>query len=128
MNTAHPNESANQAERTREGSFIAPPVDIYENAEGLVVFADMPGVNRENVHIDMEKNQLTITARRTRGERQGQLVAGEFRAFDYYRAFLVPQDIDAEHIGAELKNGVLRVVLPKRTAARPRRIEVRGES
>jgi HSP20 family molecular chaperone IbpA len=114
------------AERTREGRFVAPNVDIFESQGGMVLVADLPGVKKEDLTIDVEQNQLTLTARRTRvDEKRGQLVAGEFRGFDYQRAFLLSQDIDAEKITAELSNGVLRVALPKRSAAVPRKIEVR---
>lgn len=102
-------------EPTRERPLVAPPVDIYENAEELLVVVDVPGVTRENVTIDLNRDELTILARRPPEGR-----------CDYYRRFLVPEGIDADKIGAELSRGVLRVHLPKSSSLRPRRIEVRA--
>jgi len=112
-------------ERTRERPAVAPAVDIYENQEEILLVADLPGVQRDHVSIDLEKDQLTLQARRSwEGAPDG--FPARFNAFDYYRAFLVPKGIDAEKISAELTNGVLRVHLPKSAAVKPRRIDVRA--
>ena len=126
MSTMTENGNGQKAERTREGRFVAPAVDIFENSEGLVLFADVPGVSKEGVTIELENQQLTLTAKRTGPEPTGQRVAGEFRAHDFHRTFVVSQDVDGEKITAEIKNGVLRVTLPRRSAARPRRINVQA--
>jgi HSP20 family molecular chaperone IbpA len=116
---------ARMPERTRERPAVAPAVDIYENQEEILLVADLPGVQRDHVSIDLEKDQLTLQARRSwDGAPEG--FAARFHGFDYYRTFLVPKGIDAEKISAELTNGVLRVHLPKSAAVKPRRIEVRA--
>ena len=112
-------------ERTHDRPTIHPLVDIYENDEELLLVADVPGVTRDQISIDLEKNQLTLTARRD-NDPPGTALGQEWGGRDYYRAFLVPQGIDADKITAELSNGVLRVHLPKSAAVRPRRIEVRA--
>jgi HSP20 family protein len=112
-------------EQTRERAMVAPPVDIFENADELLVLADVPGVTRDTITIDLNKGQLTLTARRVDPE-GGTTASKAWGAFDYHRAFLVPSGIDAEKITAELSNGVLSVRLPKSAALKPRRIEVKA--
>lgn len=113
------------AERLERRVAIAPPVDIYENADEILVVADMPGAHFDSVNVRLEKEQLFLHARcyeQTEGE---TLLAGARNA-DYERTFLVPRGIDAEKIAASLRDGVLEIHLPKSQSVKPRRIEVRG--
>jgi HSP20 family protein len=103
-------------EKATERRAFAPAVDVFENTDELVVFADLPGVETEDLTVDLEKNQLSFRGKRTKN---GQ-------AFDYARTFVVPTGIDAEKISAELKNGVLTLHLPKSAAHKPRAIEVKA--
>jgi HSP20 family molecular chaperone IbpA len=103
---------------------IAPPVDVYENAEELLLVADLPGARSDGVDIRLENGQLTIHARRS-DEATGTPLATEYRARDYFRSFTVPQGIDASKIGAQLTAGVLHLHLPKSETLKPRRIEVK---
>src|SRR5689334_8140781 len=100
-------------EQTRERPMVAPLVDIYENNDEILLVADVPGVTRDQVSIDLDKDRLTLLARRGNGSTDARRSGGPPVAPDYYRAFLVPQGIDAARIAAELSNGVLRVRLPK---------------
>jgi HSP20 family molecular chaperone IbpA len=102
-------------EKMQQRQAFAPPVDIFENKDELVILADLPGVAREDLHVNVDKDQLTIEGRR----------AGE-DAIDYRRTFVVPRGIDAEKIAANLTSGVLRLVLPKPAALKPRQIEVKA--
>lgn len=104
---------------------IAPFVDIYENADELLVVADLPGVAKDQMTINFDKGQLTIEGRRTRTNTERQ-VASEYRQLDYYRQFLVPQGIETDKIAAELDHGVLRVHLPKSAALKPRQIAIKS--
>jgi len=104
---------------------VAPPVDIYENEDKLVIVADMPGVAKDDVHIHFEKGQLTFGGKRT-DVASGTLLAAEYTPHDFERVFALPQGIDAERISAELDSGVLRILLPKSAALKPRRIEVKA--
>lgn len=115
-----------QATSTRDhGDAIAPPVDVYENQDGLILVADMPGVLPESVDVHLEKGQLTIHAKRRDTAGAGTLLAAEHRPRDYVRIFSVPQSIDPTKIDAQLNLGVLRLHLPKSEALKPRRIEVK---
>lgn len=104
---------------------VAPAVDIYENADEVLLVADLPGVNKDAITINLEKGLLTLEARRAKAP-EGSVLAAEFRSLDYRRAFTVPQGINAEGINAEVSGGVLRVHLPKQAALRPRQIQVKA--
>jgi HSP20 family molecular chaperone IbpA len=118
-NVTHRDDSS--PERTQERPAIAPPVDIYENADEILLVTDVPGVVHQNVSISLEKDQLTLTARRPTNE-----LAPENGDYDFHRTFLVPRGIDGEKISAKLNLGVLEVRLPKSPGLKPRRIEVRA--
>jgi len=102
---------------TREGIELAPPVDIYENKDELLLVADLPGVGPEGVSIDYDAPELRIRARREEG------VDG---AAEYFRAFRVDERVDANGIEAELKHGVLYIHLKKSEELTPRRVEVKA--
>lgn len=104
---------------------IAPPVDIYENPEEILLYADLPGVPEERLTVRLEKDQLSIEGRPAR-EDSGTLLAGSKKHADYRREFIVPKGIDAEKIEATIRQGVLRVRLPKLAAIKPRQIEVKA--
>lgn len=112
-------------ERVQQRVTITPRVDVYENANELLLLADVPGVNKEGISIQLEKGQLTIEASRAE-EKTGSPLVAEYRTIDYARVFAIPQGIDASKIDAQLSGGVLRLRLPKSEALKPRRIEVRA--
>jgi HSP20 family protein len=104
----------------------APAVDIYETPNELVVKADLPDVNEKNIDVRVENNLLTI-----RGERKFEKSVSEenflrvertYGAFS--RSFSLPNTLNAEAIGAEYRNGVLTVTLPKREESKPRQVKV----
>jgi HSP20 family molecular chaperone IbpA len=102
-----------------------PPVDVYENAEHLLLVADLPGVSKEALNVSIDKGQLTIEGKRAASP-PGNALSTEFRARDYRRTFAVPSGIDATAITAELDRGVLRLTLPKSAALKPRKIEIKA--
>jgi HSP20 family protein len=112
-------------ERVQERASVAPRVDVYENAEELLVLADVPGIAKDSITIHVDKGELLLEARRSPGA-TGAEVLSEFRPVDYHRVFTVPQGIDASKIEAELASGVLRVRLPKSEKQKPRRIEIKA--
>jgi HSP20 family protein len=103
---------------------VAPPVDVYENEDELLLVADVPGATPDGIDVQLEKGQLTIQAKRSE-ETTGAPLAAEYRPRDYFRVFSVPQGIDASKIDAQLSAGVLRLRLPKSESLKPRRIEVK---
>jgi HSP20 family protein len=114
-------------ESTRGNRVFAPGVDIYETESELLLFADLPGVNPKDIDLRYERGELTLTAKAAQRERPGRLLAAEFEDGDYYRVFRVNETIDATHIDAEYKQGVLLVHLPKQEQAKPKQVRVRGQ-
>lgn len=107
---------------------LRPPVDIHEDAEGITVTADMPGVSRERLNIEVDKDMLLIEgdARIDMPEGMEALYA-DVRTPRYRRSFTLSGELETGQIDASLKDGVLSVRIPKRAEVRPRRIEVRAE-
>lgn len=113
------NKRENQSpERMQQRAAVAPAVDVFENKDEILIFADLPGVAKDNLAIHLEKNELAIEGRRPD--------AGDEEPYDYRRTFVVPAGIDADRISASLQNGVLRVALPKPAALKPRTIAVKA--
>ncbi|HEV2972281.1 MAG TPA: Hsp20/alpha crystallin family protein [Pirellulales bacterium] len=112
-------------EHTRSGQFYRPDVDIVEMPEELLILADMPGVDPDEVEIDFQDGALSIHGRVTNGrvERESFLLR-EYGIGDYYRTFRISEQIDPSGISAELTDGVLTLHLPKAEAAKPRKIKV----
>lgn len=118
------NESNVVKESTRDQHFISPAVDIFETEDVLTLIADLPGVNRENLEIDVDQGILSIRATTGNGIK-GDALYREFRPSGYYRQFRLLEDFDAAKADAELKNGVLTLALPKAEAAKPKKIAVK---
>lgn len=104
----------------------SPSVDIYENKDQIVLEAELPGMKQEDFDLSIENNVITL-----RGERHFEKtdesdnyhrVERSYGAFT--RSFTLPQTVSGEGATAEYSNGVLRVTLPKREEAKPRRIEI----
>jgi HSP20 family protein len=119
-----PEKTEPKAPATREESrVLAPPVDIFETPDALIVIADLPGVSKETVEIRVENDLLTIKgAGVTAGK--GDTIRQEFELRDYYRQFQLGEQIDQEKIAADMKHGVLTVRMPKVEKVKPRKIEV----
>jgi len=114
-----------QREETRaEGRTLFPSVDIFESEEELTLVADMPGVDKEGLDINLEKGVLTLNGKVSLEER-GNHILREFSPANYYRQFRLAEHIDAEKSRAELKNGVLTLIIPKAESAKPRKIEIK---
>jgi HSP20 family molecular chaperone IbpA len=110
-------------QQAREIPVSSPLVDIYENDDEILLYADLPGVDKEQISINLDNGRLRLSGRR-RHESVGAAQWEEFGALDYQRTFSVPQSIDIDQVNAEMKNGVLCLHLPKSEAARPRQIEI----
>src|SRR6185312_16132423 len=108
-------------------SALRPPVDIYETGEGIVLQADMPGVSKERLSLRVEGNNLLVEG--TIGiAPQGQMAAlyADVRSTVYRRSFALSNELEADKIDANLKDGLLTVRIPKRAELRARRIEVKS--
>ncbi len=113
-------------EPTKPGKQFLPAVDIYETEEAVVVVAEMPGVAKEGVEINLEEGVLTLMGERHNHDQKGKVLLREYESGRYVRRFTVSEAIDQEKIEATMVNGMLALLLPKVAPAKPRRIEVRG--
>jgi len=115
------------AEQTRPGLVFTPSVDIFESDKEITLMADMPGVKAGDLNIDLHESVLTLDGEVKSPEGADEVyVIREYRTGKYYRQFTLSQVIDQSKIDAELKDGVLRLRLPKVEAATPRKIAVKG--
>jgi HSP20 family protein len=113
-----------QIEPSRQLRSIVPEVDILENEEEILLYADLPGVDRENLTVQIDNGKLTLTGVRQLNP-EGAATWEEFNDVEYHRVFSVPQSIDVTNINAELQNGVLQLHLAKSPAAKPKKIEIK---
>jgi len=116
-------------ERIRAKKLYAPAVDIIERNEDIVLIADMPGVDEKSVDITLEKDILTIYGKVEPENPEGcRLAASEYSIGDYQRVFTLSDEIDREKIRAKVKNGVLRLTLPKVEEIKTKKIHVKAEA
>ncbi|MDR5753026.1 MULTISPECIES: Hsp20/alpha crystallin family protein [unclassified Caballeronia] len=105
---------------------LAPPVDVFENSQGVTLWADLPGVTKDRLDVKVHDGNLYIEAEAVVPTPAGlRLQHAEIRQPHFARAFSLGADFDASKIDANLKDGVLKLTIPRRDEARPRRIEVR---
>jgi HSP20 family protein len=112
-------------EKIRNVKTFVPRVDIYETKESLFLIADMPGVDEKNVDVELEKNLLTISGRVENGKMKDyNLVFSEYEVGDYEREFTLSDEIDREKIKATVRQGVLRLEMPKAEKVKPKKIAI----
>lgn len=107
----------------RVDNWLTPAVDIYEGDDKLTLVADLPGVPKDRLNLGIDKGVLTIEALAPSANEDSGIYR-EFGTTGYYRRFQLPDSLEFDQVSAELKDGVLRLVMPKAAAARPRKIEV----
>lgn len=104
---------------------LAPAVDIFEDRHGITVYADLPGVPREKLDVRVQDGSLTIEAEAVVATPSGlRLQHAEIRHPHFARAFTLSPDFDVSRIDAQLRDGVLKLTIPRRDEAKPRRIEI----
>jgi len=105
-------QQVEKAEKARR--FYTPPVDIFENNEEYLLYAEIPGASENDVDVTIEKNVLTITAKVNVDVPEGyRLFYSEYGIGDYKRSFELGNEIDQDKIEATVKNGILKLRLPK---------------
>ncbi len=104
----------------------APRVDIVERENEYVILADLPGLKREDIAVNVESNTLSISGERTRQEEKSgeRWYRAERSCGTFKRTFSLPNTIDAGKVKAEYRNGELVVILPKAEQAKPRQIDI----
>lgn len=113
-------------ENEKKVTGVIPPTDILETDEGFQIIMDIPGVSAENLIIDIEESELTISAKSSYAEPANNMrhLHREFYAREYQRSFTLSDLVDHDNVRATLKNGVLNLFLPKAEAMKPRRIKI----
>src|SRR6267142_603534 len=125
MNTlVRENRRSNNGDRQATEQFITPAATVLENADGYTLEVEMPGVNKENLEMWIENNELTILGRRSMPSVEGMLIHRESRAENFRRSFELDPSIDAGKISAQIDQGVLTLTLPKAEQVKPRKIAV----
>ena len=106
---------------------LIPPVDIYENDQGIILLADMPGVLKDALDIQVDKDILTIRGAIAQAiPDDAKPLYVEFSGPGMYeRAFTLGPDVDIDKIGASMQAGVVKLVLPRAEHSKPRKIEVK---
>ena len=126
MQTQQPQQL--QSAKSRTAPTLLPPVDVFEDAGGITLVADLPGVGREDLTVGVDGRSLTIEAPLKLGEANSLTpVYAEVRANHFSRTFELSSDLDTSKIDAGLRDGVLTLRIPKAEQAKPRRIDVRVE-
>lgn len=122
-------ETPEKGELTRARKIYSPAVDIIERKDDILVLADMPGVNDASVDITLEKNVLTIYGKvDPEIPEKHTLYLSEYGVGDYQRVFTLTDEVDREKIQATVKNGVLKILLPKAEVLKTKKISVKAEA
>jgi HSP20 family protein len=106
---------------------LTPPVDVVEDSTGITLYADLPGVSKETLHLEVEAGTLTIEAELNVSlPKDLQATHTEVGLGRYRRAFTLSKELDTDKVSATLENGVLTLRIPKAAHAQPRRIEIQS--
>lgn len=109
----------------RDRRYASPACAICEEEGKVIVNLEMPGVDKKNVDIHIEGNELVITGKRPEESRDGTFLLRERRTEDFRKTFTLDESIDHDHIDGSLANGLLTLTLKVKEAARPRQIAIR---
>lgn len=117
--TSKPNQSAHPE------TALLPPVDVIEDATGITLYADLPGVPKDKLNLQLEASSLTIEGEVDLNTPEGMESGhAEVRLPRYRRVFTLSKELDSNKVSAEFKNGVLKLRIPKTEQMQPRKIEV----
>jgi len=113
-----------QREQQRDQRWLQPQVNIIETKEAYLLEAEMPGVSKEGLEVQLEGNELTILGHRSHGLAGAELLYRESHDRDFRRTFELDPTIDTPKIAARMENGVLHLTLPKAERVKPRKITI----
>lgn len=117
---------ANRSERPEEAQTLLPRVDVYEDKDGILLVADMPGVPKDKLELRVDNDTLTLEGDIAPDTPEGlEAIYAEVRLSRYRRAFGLSSELDTARIDAQLRDGVLNLRIPKHAHAQPRKIEVK---
>jgi len=117
-----------EATEREPGVVLIPPADVFEDADGITLQLDMPGVARDRLNLQTDRNSLLIEGTAQLDMPQGMAALyADVRSTFYRRSFVLSDELQTDKTEANLKDGILTVRIPKRAEVRPRRIEVRSD-
>jgi len=115
-----------KSDESRREAAVLPPVDVIEDATGITLYADLPGVGKEQLNLRVEADTLTIEGEVALNAPEGlQASHAEVQLPRYRRVFNLSKELDPEKIAAELTHGVLKLRIPKAEHAQPRKVQIR---
>lgn len=118
---------AKSGETPRSGAALLPPVDVIEDSDGITLYADLPGVPKDGLNVQVEGDTLTIEGDVSLETPEGmEATHAEVGLPRFRRLFTLSKELDTEKVSAELIHGVLKLRIPKAAHAQPRRIEVKA--
>ncbi len=118
-------DTSRQNETDRPRRKIYPAYEVWEEKGAIHLRLEMPGLERDDVDITVDNNQLTITGSRPDWSVEGTVLIRERRVGDYYRLFTLDRTVDTENINAVMTNGILEITLGLAKEAQPRRIQIK---
>ena len=125
-NSKSVNESRRAKSAAATESASRPRVEVFEDAEGITLIADLPGVSSQGLNVQVDKDTLLLEGTAEIAMPEGmQALHAEVRSKLYRRSFALSSELDPDAIAAKLKDGVLTLHIPKRAEVRPRKVEVR---
>ncbi len=104
--------------------YLIPRVNVIENVDQVLIEAELPGVDKSNLTLEVKEGELTLVGKRSNGSREGSYVMRERAAADYRRVFALSNAIDPTRVEAEMKEGILTITLHKTERVKPRKIVV----
>ncbi len=121
-------QDTGQVQQQRDPAYaLAPPADIFEDADGVSIVLDMPGVTKDRLAVKADRSGLVIEGEAAIAMPEGMEAAyAEIRSAHYRRSFTLTSELDTESIEASMKDGVLSIRVPKRAELKPRQIEIRA--
>jgi HSP20 family protein len=114
----------------KDGNDWIPAVDVYEDKESIVIEVEAPGMKEEDLKVNLENNTLTITGERKfeKEEKNKNYYRMERSYGTFSRSFFLPDNVEAKNIKAKYKDGVLKLVLPKKAESKPQSIPIEKEA
>lgn len=119
--------SRRNGEDQRRIRYRMPPVEICETSDAVVLQAELPGIEKEDIEISIEGDELYIKGKRKPHDPALRVLHGESDQADYFRVFSLGEELDSSNVGAGLNNGVLTLTLHKKPEVLPRKISVEVE-
>ncbi len=119
-------QAVTRKERSEQAQALLPRVDVFEDKDGILLVADLPGVTKDKLELNVDHNTLTLEGEIAADTPENmEALYAEVRLSRYRRAFALSNELDSSRIDAQLRDGVLRLRIPKHAHAQPRKIEVK---